>query len=194
MKLGEVKITGVKRVKGDKYQLAFQEIVVNPNKRPNLLGLLNADDDRFNVQKPRYAWLPGTPAMIKQYLNVDVSALAEGDEMTLDITNPNFGGYDAHIEIIETTEAKDYDKGTDAETGELNVLKTAKQFVNKDGEKVYLTTDAGQPIFTRASVQLGAPKHTFIGETKEVSQEDFEAIAATFVKSQAAITKKVAAE
>ena len=193
MKLGEVKITGVKRVKGDKYHLAFQEIVVNPNKRPNLLGLMNADDDRFNAQKPRYAWLPATAAMIQLYLGLDVSGLGEGDEMALDIVNPNFGGYPAHIEIKETTEGSDYDKGTD-DDGNLNILKSAKQFVDKEGNTKYLTTESGQPIFTRASVQLGAAKHTFISETKEVGSEDFETIAAGFVKNQAAIVKKVAAE
>jgi hypothetical protein len=186
LKLGEVKITGVKAVKGGKFQLDFQEIVVNPNKRPNLLGLMNADDDRFNTQKPRYAWLPGTAAMIEQYLGVDVSGLNEGDEMSLDITNPQIGGYPAHIEIIETTEASEYDKGED-KNGELAVLSTAKQYKDKEDNTVYILSADGQPIFTRATVQLGAPKHSFITDTKEVSSEDFEAIAAKFVKAQPAI-------
>ncbi len=186
MKLGEVKLIGAKAVKGGKIQLNFAEIVVNPTKRPNLLGMLNASDDRFNAAKPRQAWSTAGVEEVKAYFGVDCSGLAEGEEMELNIANPAMGGYPIHLEVLETTEASEYDLDTDKE-GNLNVLKSAKQYTDKEGVTKYITTEDGSPIFSRITPQLGEVKHTFIGATKEVSSEDFDAIATNFVKSKDAI-------
>ena len=193
MKLGQVKLIGVKGTSDPKKaQLILSEIVVNPTKRPNALSLLNAGDDRFNSQKARMGWITAEKSQILEYFGVDCSDLKKGEEISLDIENPEMGGYPLHLEVVETSDASDYDKEDDVD-GEPNIMKTAKQYEDKEGNTQYLLTEDGKPIFSRTSIVLGEAKHSFFGNTKAVSEKEFEAVAAGFVKSQDAIKKTAGA-
>lgn len=156
------KITGARKVAGDKIQLTFEQKIQNPEARPSsIVGILNKGDERFTQEdKPRYAWVTGTSSGIKESLGIDTSSLAnEGDTMDLDIVNPKINGAPLNIQITETTQGTEYD---------LQNVETRAKRAGKDGE--FILSPEGEYIFMKATVVAGDPKHVFIANTIRAGQ------------------------
>lgn len=81
--MNSIVLESAKGVKGNKVQLTFSQVVNTGKSSNNILGLLNASDDRFNQSKPRYAWLSGEKADITAQFGIDVMNLAEGEELVI---------------------------------------------------------------------------------------------------------------
>ena len=161
-------LESAKGVKGGKIQLCFSQIVDLGKAPANLLGMLNESDDRFNQQKPRYAWLAGEVADIKKHFGLDLD-LAEGEEITIGMINPKVNGDERslNIQITETTEGSDYDVAN---------FETRAKRAGKDGD--FIMHD-GKYIYVRTSVVVGEPKHSTFESTtrKPVSGSASDAIA-----------------
>lgn len=157
-------LESAKGVKGGKVQLTFSQMVQIGNTSTNILGLLNASDDRFNQSKPRYAWLSGQPTDIATQFGIpqaSLDALAEGEELTLDMVDPRLMSnpdVQLNLQIVETTEGTEYDVA--------NFATRAKR-AGKDGD--FITTADEQYIYVRTSVVAGAPQHKLIANTKRVA-------------------------
>jgi len=155
-------LESAKGVKGGKVQLTFSQMVELPNASNNILGLLNASDERFNQPKARYAYLSGQPEDIEKQFGINVSALTEGAEMQIGLVDPTINGKSLNIQIVETTQ------GTEWEVA--NFEKSAKR-AGKDGDFILHN---GMYIYMRATVVLGEPKHQIFTETtrSKVSGDD----------------------
>ena len=157
-------LESAKAVKGGKVQLTFSQMVKTSSASANILGLLNASDDRFNQSKPRYAWLSGQPADIAAQFGIpqtSLDTLAEGEELTLDMVDPRLMSnpdIQLNLQIVETTEGTEYDVA--------NFATRAKR-AGKDGD--FITTADGQYIYVRTSVVAGPAQHKLIANTKRVN-------------------------
>ena len=143
-------------VKGGKVQLAFSQVVKTAPSSVNVLGLLNEDDERFNQQKPRYAWLSGTPASIEKQFGIDVSGLGEGDVLEIGQVDPKLAGFpneSLNIQITETTEGSDWQVA--------NFDRAAKR-AGKDGD--FIMKD-GMYIYVNSTIVTGEPNHTILTDT-----------------------------
>ena len=151
-------LESAKGVKGGKIQLCFSQIVDLGKAPTNIVGLLNASDDRFNQQKPRYAWLAGQPEDIKKQFGLDLN-LAEGEEIQIDMVNPKVSGDDRslNIQITETTEGSEWDVAN---------FETRAKRAGKDGD--FIMKD-GKYIYVRTTVVAGEAKHLIFDETTRVS-------------------------
>ncbi len=162
-------LESAKGVKGGKVQLTFSQIVETGKAPTSILGLLNESDERFNQQKPRFAWMSAQPADIKKYFGIDVSELQEGDELEIGLVDPRMNGVDSplNIQITETTEGTDYDV--------KNFEKTAKR-AGKNGDFILHN---GMYIYVRATVVVGEAKHKIFENTtrQEVDNSASSAIA-----------------
>ena len=142
-------LESAKGVKNGKVQLCFSQIV-NTGKQPtNVLGLLNKSDDRFNQQKPRYAWMTGEVEDIKAQFDIDLSGLAEGDVLEIGAEDPRLAAYPdvpLNIKITETTEGSEYDVAN---------FETRAKRAGKDGD--FIMKD-DMYIYVRTSVVLGEVK------------------------------------
>lgn len=170
--MNKIVLESAKGVKGGKVQLAFAQVVNTGNNPTNVLGLLNASDDRFNQSKPRYAWLSAQPADVNKLLGLNLT-LAEGEELQLDMVDPRFVGFEAqtlNIQITETTKGNEYEVA--------NFEKTAKR-AGKDGDFIMHN---GMYIYVRTSVVLGEAKHTILTDTTRVETSAASAIAAALGK------------
>lgn len=150
---GQCLLVSAKGVANGKISLKFAELISNPNLRPSsIVGKLNASDDRFNQEpaKPRYAWMTGEPADIKEYLGVDVSGLAEGQEQFIGKVLDELS-----IQITETTEGSDYD---------MENIDTRAKRAGSDGDFIY--SEDGKHIFVKSTVVEGDAKHVFLSNTK----------------------------
>ena len=156
-------LESVKGIKGGKVQLTFSQLVKTGNTSTNILGLLNASDDRFNQSKPRYAWLSGQPADIAAQFGISqasLDALAEGEELELDMVDPRLMSnpeIQLNLQIVETTEGTAYDVA--------NFATRAKR-AGKNGD--FITTADGQYIYVKTSVVAGPAQHKLIANTKRV--------------------------
>jgi hypothetical protein len=156
-------LESAKGVKGGKVQLTFSQMVQTGNTSTNILGLLNASDDRFNQSKPRYAWLSGQPSDIASQFGISASALdalTEGAELELDMVDPRLMSnpeVQLNLQIVETTEGTTYDVA--------NFATRAKR-AGKDGD--FITTADGQYIYVKTSVVAGPAQHKLIANTKRV--------------------------
>jgi hypothetical protein len=161
-------LESAKGVKGGKIQLCFSQNVDLGKAPTNIVGLLNASDDRFSQQKPRYAWLAGQPEDIKKQFGIDLS-LAEGEEIQIDMVNPKVSGDDRslNIQITETTEGSEWDVAN---------FETRAKRAGKDGDFIMHN---GKYIYVRTTVVLGEPKHaTYDNTTRQpVSGSTTDAIA-----------------
>lgn len=153
---GQILLTSGKKVKGGKVQIEFAQKVVLPNRSNSIAGLLNSSDERFNVaDKPRFAWQAGEQKDIEAIFGVDLSALTEeGQIIELNILNPTIAGKELNIQLNETTKGTEFD---------VENYETRAKRAGKDGD--FITTAAGEYIYTRASVVSGAPRHSFIENT-----------------------------
>ena len=71
---GQVLLTSLKAVNGNKIQMEIAEIV---NERPiSAASLFNIGDDRFSQQKARRAWQAGEPAQIAKLLGIEEAKLS----------------------------------------------------------------------------------------------------------------------
>lgn len=148
-------LESAKGVKNGKVQLCFSQIVETGAAPTNILGLLNKSDDRFNQQKPRYAWLTAEPSDVRNVFGIDVANLAEGDTLEIDMVDARIVGDDRalNIQINETTDGNDYEIA--------NHERTAKR-AGKDGD--FIMKD-GKYIYVRTTVVSGAPKHNIFTDT-----------------------------
>ena len=133
-------LESAKGVKGGKIQLCFSQIVETEASPSNVLGLLNASDDRFNQQKPRYAWLTAQPEDVKKQFNIDAN-LAEGEELIIGLSDPRMtANPDSPLNILitETTEGNEYDVAN----FETRAKRAGKDgdFITKDGKYIYVRT------------------------------------------------------
>lgn len=157
-------LESAKGVKGGKVQLTFSQMIKTNNTPANILGLLNASDDRFNQSKPRYAWLSGQPSDIATQFGIpqtSLDALAEGEELTLDMVDPRLMSnpdVQLNLQIVETTEGTEW---------EVANFETRAKRAGKDGD--FITTADGQYIYVRTTVVAGEPQHKLIANTKRVA-------------------------
>lgn len=148
-------LESAKGVKGGKVQLTFSQIVETGKAPTSILGLLNESDERFNQQKPRYAWMTAQPSDVKKYFGIDVSGLAEGDELEINQVDPRMAGIDSplNIQITETTEGSDYD---------VENFDTRAKRAGKNGDFILHN---GMYIYVRTTVVAGEPKHKIFENT-----------------------------
>jgi hypothetical protein len=152
--MNKITLISAKGVKNGKVTLEFSQVVETGKTVTSLTSLLNSSDERFNQQKPRFAWLTVMPADVKKFFDIDVN-LAEGEELQLDMVDPRIIGDDRplNIRIVETTKGTDYDV--------QNFEKRAKR-AGKDGEFILHN---GLYIYTKNDVVPGEPKHILLEGT-----------------------------
>ena len=156
--MNAIVLESAKGVKGGKVQLTFSQLINTGKTSTSILGLLNESDDRFNQQKPRYAWMTAEPADVKKYFGIDVSSLGEGEELEIGAVDARMAGIDAplNIQIVETTKGTDYD---------VQNFETRAKRAGKDGAFILYN---GMYIYVRATVVAGEPKHfTYENTTRQ---------------------------
>lgn len=157
-------LESAKGVKGGKVQLAFSQVIDLGGNASNPLALLNASDERFAQAKPRYVWVTSTPTDVQKQFGIDVSTLAEGQELVIDMVDPRFADFKENplnIQIEETTEGTEYQVA--------NFSKTAKR-AGKDGD--YIMSN-GSYIYVNTRLVMGTPTHKIItGTTREVASSE----------------------
>lgn len=141
---GEMMLVSAKAVNGGKVSLTFAQVVETEKTTTSLTSLLNASDARFNQQKPRYAWITGEPADIKNTFGIDVSGLALGQVLEIGMSNPTVAGKELNILITETTEGNEW---------EVANFETSAKRAGKDGD--FILTQDGLYIYQRTSVVVG---------------------------------------
>jgi hypothetical protein len=141
---GEMMLVSAKAVNGGKVSLTFAQVVETEKTTTSLTSLLNASDARFNQQKPRYAWITGEPADIKNTFGIDVSGLALGQTLEIGMSNPTVAGKELNILITETTEGNEW---------EVANFETSAKRAGKDGD--FILTQDGLYIYQRTSVVVG---------------------------------------
>lgn len=149
-------LESAKAVKGGKVQLAFSQMVDLGQKATNVLGLLNASDERFSQSKPRYAWLTAEPTDVKKQFDIDVTGLTEGQELEIGLVDPRMAAYpdtQLNIQIVETVDGTPYD---------VQNFETRAKRAGKDGD--FIMKD-DLYIYVRTSVVVGTPKHIVLTDT-----------------------------
>lgn len=155
-------LESAKGVKGGKIQLCFSQVVETESTPSNVLGILNASDERFNQQKPRYAWIAAEPADIKKQFGLDLN-LAEGEELVIGKVDPRLASnpdVPLNILITETTEGTEY---------EVANFETRAKRAGKDGDFIM---HEGKYIYQRTSVvakALSPSDHKIFKNTARVS-------------------------
>lgn len=137
----KIVLESAKGVANGKVQLCFSQIVQTATSSPNVLGILNASDDRFNQQKPRYAWVTVQPEDASREFGIDFTGLAQGQELEIGKVNPemkSLPGKELAICITETTEGSEYDVAN----FETRAKRAGKDgdFIMKDGKYIYVRT------------------------------------------------------
>ena len=156
LKPGQTLLASARSVSGGKIQLEFAEVISN-GRAQNILGILNSSDDRFSANARR-AWVTAEPMDAEKQFgvsfgpNADWEATDKGEFLYLNILNPTIDGTRCRIQIIETTEATEWQ--------EANADRAAKR-KGKDGDFI---THEGNYIFSNTSVVLSdtAPSHTIL--------------------------------
>ena len=166
LKKGEVLLTTVRKVAGNKYQIELAELIDNPSAQVNVAALLNKSDSRFtqNSQKPRRAWQSAEAAELKAYFGIDVTKLkfqsmetASGKKIeaaTVNILNPKIQGMEIHVQIKDSL--KPSREGQEP-----------KLSVRANGEKFAFAVQ-GQYIYSNTSIVAGPAKHTIINSDELV--------------------------
>jgi hypothetical protein len=142
-------LESAKGVKGGKIQLCFSQIVETESSPSNVLGILNASDERFNQQKARYAWLSAQPADIKKQFGLDLN-LAEGEEVVIDMVDPRLADSPEtplNILITETTDGTEYEVAN----FETRAKRAGKDgdFIMHDGKYIYQRTSVVARVVTK---------------------------------------------
>lgn len=155
---GQTLIVNARKVNGGKLQLEFAEKLQREDRPVNALSMFNKSDQRFSGGNgARRAWLTVEPSDASELLNVDLtddskySTDERGFVITpLNILNPAVEGQRMRVQIVETTEATEWDAN--------NIEDSAKR-AGKDGPFI---THKGMYIFTQSNVVFGEPKHVFL--------------------------------
>ena len=156
LKPGQTLLVSARSVSGGKIQLEFAEVISN-GRAQNILGILNSSDDRFSANARR-AWVTAEPMDAEKQFgvsfgpNADWEATDKGEFLYLNILNPTIDGTRCRIQILETTEATEWQKE--------NYKKAAKR-KGKEGDFI---THGGSYIFSNTSVVLSndAPEHSIL--------------------------------
>jgi len=173
-------LTAIRAVAGGKFQFEITQVVEKPNRGANLLAIMNKGDERFEQAKPRKAWMSAVPSQIKEYFNVDCSAIKEGAPLSMELIDPKVDGHSLNIQVNETTTPNEYQS--------KNILSTAKQYVDKTGKTVYLRS-GNDFIFSNPTVVAGEPKHVFVDHTSTITEEAAKALVGE-VKASAPLAAK----
>jgi hypothetical protein len=158
--MNSIVLESAKKVSNGKVQLCFSQIVETGKTSTNILGLLNASDDRFNQSKPRYAWLTAEPVDVQKLFGIDLSSLQEGETLEIGMVDARMigDGRALNIQINETTEGNSYEVA--------NFERAAKR-AGKDGDFIMFE---GKYIYVRTTVVAGTPKHfQFENTTRKAS-------------------------
>lgn len=150
---GQVLLTSVRKVAGGKFHIELAEKIQSESRNTiNVLGILNAGDDRFNVGGARRAWAPAEKAQLIQFYgfsDAELDGLTEGDDdndrIWVCIKNPNVNGIPLKIQIVETTEGDEF---------QMANIETKAKRAGKDGP---IMTHEGLPIFSNTYV-VGLPE------------------------------------
>ena len=111
LKQGQTLLVSARKVGGDKVHMEFAEVIPN-GKGQNILGILNASDERFSANARR-AWVTAEPADATKTFGINLGidagweATERGEMLFLNILNPTIDGTRCRIQIV------------DAETGEI---------------------------------------------------------------------------
>jgi hypothetical protein len=160
---GETLIIDVKKVAGGKIQIQFGEIVRDPNRPIDAVGIFNASDERFTGPKARRAWMSAEPkeakALIPQISDKIDACLAEedGEAIECNYLNPTVGGERLRLQVRETTVGTDW---------QMKNLERAAKYSPSNQRYLFHNKKS---IFSRAVVVIGEPRHTFL-ETTETSE------------------------
>ena len=154
---GQTLLVQARKVNGGKLQLEFAEKLQAQDRPVNAISMFNMSDDRFSTGiGARRAWLTVEPTDASTLLGVDLEAGEyTTDQMgreivSLNIANPTVNGQPLRVQIVETTEATEYDA--------QNIETRAKR-KGKDGDFI---THKGMYIFTQSTVVLGEPNNVFL--------------------------------
>lgn len=153
---GQTLIVQARKVNGNKLQLEFGEVLEGNARPQTALGIFNQSDERFNLAgKARRAWLTCEQQDAENLLGIDLGGEYTTNEMgyvvkPLNVFNPVVNGQRLRVQIVETTDATDYDAA--------NIEKQAKR-KGKDGDFI---THKGMYIFTQSSVVVGDPTNVFL--------------------------------
>lgn len=150
---GKVLLTSVRKVSGGKFHIELAEKIQSESRSTvNVLGILNAGDDRFNVGGARRAWAPAEKAQLVNFFgftDAELDGLQEGDDendrVWVCISNPKLNGIPLKIQIVETTEGDEF---------QMAHIETKAKRAGKDGP---IMTNEGLPIFSNTYV-VGLPE------------------------------------
>lgn len=153
---GQTLLVQARKVNGGKLQLEFAEKLQAQDRPVNAISVFNMSDDRFSAGNgARRAWLTVEPSDASTLLGVDLDGEyttdASGREiMPLNIANPMVDGKPLRVQIVETTEASEWDAAN---------IETRAKRRGKDGDFI---THKGMYIFTQSTVVFGEPNNVFL--------------------------------
>jgi len=154
---GQTLLVQARKVNGGKLQLEFAEKLQQTDRPVNAISMFNKSDDRFSAGNgARRAWLTVEPTDASTLLGVDLEGgKYTTDEMgrdvlPLNIANPTVNGQPLRVQIVETTEATEWDAAN---------IETRAKRRGKDGDFI---THNGMYIFTQSTVVLGEPNNVFL--------------------------------
>ena len=152
----KIVLESAKGVKNGKVMLTFSQLVKTGTSSSSVLGVLNASDERFNKQKPRYAWVTGQKADIEAQFGISLEGLAEGDILEIGQVDPKLSSapeLSLNIQITETVEGSDYDVAN---------FETRAKRAGKDGDFIM---NEGLYIYVKSNVVTGEAQHKIFSET-----------------------------
>jgi len=157
LKQGQTLLVSARKVNGGKLHLEFAEVIEKKGQAQNILAMLNASDERFS-SSARRAWITAEPADATKLFGVDLGPAAawemteKGEVLFLNILNPSIDGTRCRIQIIETTEATEWQ--------EANADRAAK----RKGKEGPFITHEGNYIYSNTNVVTSdvAPTHTIL--------------------------------
>lgn len=117
LKEGQIMITSVRAVKGDKFEVTFASKIARPEQAPSLAQMMNADDPKFSRKSDnvRFGWQAGTKGQIKELFGIDVTGVTEKPKEVNLLIEKEFDGYVLVMQVIDSTEPDDYAKDHVAE-------------------------------------------------------------------------------
>jgi hypothetical protein len=160
-------LTAVKAIKNGKFQIELTQ-VLKSEKSVNLLALMNEGDERFtnNEAKARKAWMSCEKSSLVKYLGIneeDLDSMKDGETKEYSIESPKIGNFELNIQVSETIEPTEFQA--------INSKKTAKQIVDKNGERKYFVKE-NNLVYSNTSIVAGEPKHKFITDALLVSESE----------------------
>tara|TARA_R100000656_G_scaffold98206_1_gene71255 strand:- start:63 stop:686 length:624 start_codon:yes stop_codon:yes gene_type:complete len=157
LKQGETLLISARKVSGGKIHLEFAEVIEKKGQKQNILGILNASDERFS-SSARRAWITAEPADASNTFEVDFGPTAnwemteKGEMLFLNILNPAIDETRCRLQITETTEATEWQEAN---------YDTAAKRKGKDGDFI---TNEGDYIYSNTTIVMSseAPEHHYL--------------------------------